>query len=822
MKLFTSTWIVPKWLLVCSSFLLIISSKQATACGPDFTGFYCTYLLNHYTSQEKFYPYQLDPNYAFYNDNYFYQENENEERQDPQHDVKYNIAEWKKYLNIKNNDADEALKTVIYGVNKEPKETPFANVKNASTLLTAIITSNKKETLETYFTLLQEYKNNFVISSNDAWSYTSYSNSIPFVDVNNFVSKCKTQFNKTTDDFIKWRYLYLMMRVYHFNKLHTETIDLWQQLAQTLPQDKWLAQYWCEGVYSGALLRTNQMDKSIYYAARQFVNCPDQHMEAMQTYLWSGKKWKTALPYCKTAADTLAVVMIDGLHHPEPDLEHIATIASIDPNAEVLKLLWLRETSKIEQYWINTDENVESAFMFFEDEKNKEIQNVFGSANYFKDYAALSKQLLQQTTNQSVKTTIGNALAYYFYRKKDWATCNYYLQQIESTAKNDIEQQQFLLLKNLLQMEQIGNLNTNQIATVLFSAKQRNRATPHLQHYLIHQEIAPYYLAKKDSITAFWLYALDNSFDYNGIATFNFYNSNCSPEGWNSNGFATYLLTQCFSANTIANLRKQYANKTSSNEIEKAILKIIKFEGGDSLFVQLLAQKYMLAEKWKEAQPLITNCNKEYASKLGPNPANLQVNDCIQNVEGVSENTSIPAIINLMHTLQQKVKAAGNASDKLLYATALYNLSFYGKNHYILDNHWNHNNSSYTAYYASDSFQTSVYLNGVDRDYMPLHASYKNYFYLTTAEKYAKQALPLLTNAEDRAKCTWLLAKCWQKRCPLKLKQQEGGYYSIVSNYEENSFNNPYFNNFNQLYNQTVFYNNVQSNCTYLQIFEKR
>jgi hypothetical protein len=820
MKPFISTWIAPKWLLACSSIFLVLFSKQVRACGPDFTGYYCTYLLNHYTEQEKFYAYQLDPNYTFYNSNNDYYDREAETLQDANSYTKYNLAEWKKYLGIANHSADEALQSVIYGKVVQQGETPFVNAKDASSLLSAIVLKNKKQEINNYFLLLNEYKKT-VATSNDAWNYNTYTNSAPIADIDNFVYKCKIQMNKTEDQFLKWRYLYMILRAYHFNKHHAQAIDAWQQIAPNLSQDNQLCQYWCEGIYSGALLRNRQMDKSIYYAARQFVNCPDQHKEAMQTYLWSGKNWKSALPFCKNSADTLAVIMLDGLHHPEPDLEHMQSIATIDPNADVLKILWLRETSKIEQYWLNSDGKFVDNY-YFEEEKSKAIQRTFASTYYLEDYLQLSKKILETTKNESVKTTIGNTLAYYFYRKKDWASCNFYLQQIENTKKVGIENQQYLLMKNLLALQQSGNWNVEQVANVLFNNKQENGTSPHLQHYLIHQEIAPYYLSNKDSLSAFWMYAYDNSYSYSGNPEFSLYNGNYSPEGWNNSGFATYLINHCFGPSTIMQLRKQYNSKKGNTETASKVLQKIQLIGGDSLFNMILAQKCMLAENWVAAQKLLPACPKEFTQKLGSNPANLQVNDFTSNLEGLAENTSVAAIVNLMNTLQQKAKAAGNASDKLLYATALYSLSFYGKNHYILDNHWHHNNSSYTAYYASDSVQTSFYNNGIDKDYMPMNAAYKNYFYLTTAEKFAKQALPLLSNAEDRAKCTWLLAKCWQKRCPLQFKKTEYGYWDMTADYEENSFKNPYFSNFSQLYATSAFYEEAFSNCSYLQIWSKR
>ena len=121
-----------------------------------------------------------------------------------------------------------------------------------------------------------------------------------------------------------------------------------------ISQDHSLAQYWCEGMYAGALLRMKQYDKAIYYSARAFANCPDQKMEAMNTYLFSNRNWKSALPLCKDASDSVYVAMLEGANEPLPNMEFANMVYQKNHGSEILKFLWLSEAHKMEEDWVTT------------------------------------------------------------------------------------------------------------------------------------------------------------------------------------------------------------------------------------------------------------------------------------------------------------------------------------------------------------------------------------------------------------------------------------------------------------------------------------
>jgi len=270
-------------------------------------------------------------------------------------------------------------------------------------------------------------------------------------------------------------------------------------------------------------------------------------------------------------------------------------------------------------------------------------------------------------------------------------------------------------------------------------------------------------LKQKDTSTAFWANTAANCFDAD---SFMLYSQDYSPESFNHSNYATYLLNHHFKIQQVEELKKAYTEQKGKSELETSLIKSTGLIDGIKLLNLVIARKYMLAEECDNALLLWPELPVSYTKRTGPNPANFYINEYIEDdsVQMRKNTYPVKAIVELAQKL--KTNAVLSAKDKLLYGTLLYNLSYYRKNHYVLDNHWNHSQSM-VAYYKYDSVDTHLFLNGNDLYQMPLHNSYQTYFHLKSAENYLQNALTGLTLDEDKAQCTFLLAKCWQKCCPV-------------------------------------------------------
>lgn len=817
MKLSISTLTAPKFKIIFISLTLLFSIK-IKACGPDFSGYYFTWLMEHYKENNKFYPYQFDISNQFYS--LSWNDEEHESKQPDR--TKYNIDLWRNYLQLPLSIHDSDLKNFIY--NNSSKKIANLLLEKKSTknqIAQNIFSKNNSVEIFSYFLYLNIYKEQLAPDINE-WDYDTYTKYRSKDTIKEFVKSGEKLFNSTNDVFLKWRILYTNLRAAHFNKHYDIAIQQFNQYYPKLPNDNTLPQFWCEGIYSGSLLRTHIDDKAIYYAARTFANTPDQYQYAMNTYLWSNRKWTTALPYCKNKNDSIAVTLLEGANNPYPSMEFINLVYKTNPTSPELKLLWLREAAKLEMFTYGNSK-INENYLLDKDYNPINIDSIYKHRKVIANYIKIGETILSNKENLPAKVSVGNCLALFYYHFKRYQEAQNCINKISTLPKDEIEQAQYALLTNLIKFKKDNQFDNKAFIQLIKYYKKipYGNFNQHIGHYLMYNELAPYYLAKKDTFTAFWAYTTTSIFDFDSISSYYF--DNGSPEGWNTNSYASYLLTQRFSIQDIEKLKSQFLAQKGENEMQTFYIQQTKFTNGVRFFDELITKKYLLNEQWDIALTLLPKCTKEFVETMGPNPANFKINDTIEDTKTTKNNFTVKQIITLANTLKVNAQKTSDsfANDRLLYGTLLYNLSFYGKNHYILDNHWNFNNSSYTAYYKTDSVDAYLHLNGDDFYQFPMNNSFENYFYLTTAEKYLKQALPQLQSNEDKAKCVFLMAKCWQKRCPTKWGKSEYGYTTNLINYVVNSIKNPYFKELLK-YKDTKIHQNIFSSCSYYEMFFKK
>jgi hypothetical protein len=759
-------------------------------------------LLEQYTYNHKLFSYQFDANNKFYSNGYYGEDYESGPIVMPNHLT--NIALWRAYLNLPTSIQDTTIDQFIYQTSvvhlAALNAMQLRKTKSNKPIEQAILTKKNAAEIIDYLNLLYEYKTT-IIHEGDQWDYTSYTNATPLATVTTFTKKCTSLLNKTKDVFLQWRLLYTAQRANHFNKHHAQANALFTTYYPSISKNNSAEQYWCEGMQAGALLRLKDDAQSTYYAARAFANSADQFESAMNTYLFSNRNWQAALPYCTSKKDSVYVALLEGANHTLPNMDYIQFVYNANPAAEELKLLWMREANKIE-YFLNTG----AYHNFYIGENLIDVDSIYKQNNLIAQYIAFANKILANPNTVPVQVTAGTAVASFYYHQKNYSKALQYLDLIKNNPKDSIETTQYLLLLHMATLKNTNQFNAQHFQDLLknFQTFTSDQFNNHVGYYLLHNEIAPHFLQSKDSSTAFWAYVKANCFSTDN---FEIYGQDYSPESFNSSNYATYLINHCFSIEQVRQLKKNFLAKKGKSDFETYLIKNCQFLHDEKFFDEAIAKKLMLAEQWDQALAMVPQLPKSYTERMGPNPANFKTTDFIDEASD-KKNFSIAQIITLAAKLKANAQKpdAAFATDKLLYASLLYNLSFYGKNHYVLDNHWNHASDNISGYFLTDSIEAHVYINNQDEYKHPMHASYRNYFYLFNAEQYAKKALLQLATNEEKAKCTFLMAKCWQKRC-------------TQTDYVQNSLESPYLANLFSLYKSTAIQEEIFNSCSYYRMY---
>jgi hypothetical protein len=804
MKLFILTWIARVSKIICCGSLLMIA-EQSKACGPDFSNYYLTYLLEHYQYGNRFYDLQFDPEHRYYS--------KGEDFGTPTLDTKkYNIIAWKKILKIETNNQDSLFTDVLYTSNNS--ETFIANLNNCNNYKTAIIANPE---IEKYFSYLYTYKNKYA-PNNDDWDYGKYTKSINLETITPYCNDLEKQINETKSNPLQLRYLYLLLRTTHLNLHYSTTINLFEKYKKLCTNQNMLEQNWCEGIVGGAYIKANQQAQGIYYTARVFSKSDDQYREALCTYNQSKKDWQGALAYCKNTADSIAILLLQTAQNPIPDVSMVENIYRINPQHEAIQLLWLREANKLETYLLNRQNNDYELYNSNADEP-KNMTAIIKKNNYIKQFVALGNTMLANP-NTAHKATIANVLAYYAFRIKQYAMAKQYITIAKKSVPTVMEIPQTEILEQVITLQESQKINYVSVLNCL----KKNEKFPkyglasHINHYLLYNELAPLFMKNKDTNSAYWCYALSSALDADSTGA---YIGDYSPEAFNTSTFDSYLLLHQFGISDINKLEKQFIAKKGNNELANYCIANIQFKNGKKSFAELKAKKYMMMQQWDEAIALIPQLPASYLATKTMNPVNVYYNDIINYTPKMDSlrTFSVAKILTLANTLKQNADKK-IAKDQYLYGVLLYNLSYYGKAHNVVDNHWSHSNYNISSYYKTDSVNVYYYQNEKQFEAQKMSPLFYNYFYCTDAEAYLHKALDNLQTPEEKTNCLWMLAKCWQKRCPVKItRNKEYGYVESYGDYVNNALKNPYFKQLQTQYTATQAYQNVKGNCDYFKLY---
>jgi hypothetical protein len=157
-----------------------------------------------------------------------------------------------------------------------------------------------------------------------------------------------------------------------------------------------------------------------------------------------------------------------------------------------------------------------------------------------------------------------------------------------------------------------------------------------------------------------------------------------------------------------------------------------------------------------------------------------------------------------MKALAEKEKqGSASAEDLFKMASGFYNMTYYGR-----------------------AWEMVKYeRSGADGYYIPKDATpfEKDYYGCFTAESYFKKAMEASADANFRARCLFMMAKCAQKQVPRPQFQDFPNKYEAFELAEKQYMplfkNNKYFPQLVKDFSNTAFYKEARNTCSYLKDF---
>lgn len=802
--------IFKKLSLIFSVFLIAFFGEIAInlACGPesDPYDYYPTYFLNNVQGDEY-------ASFAYNQMVYLYNDRDFETEED------VNGQEWGKYLGVKKGDVIDAM----------------YDVDSATSIL---LKAFSKQTFKKFPDSLR--KNHFLsrLTENpNASKYFRFTKSCePYIAVNFDYWNVKQKdsaamiqkgcdaldsINKvSTDNFLKLRYAFQAQRMFSYAGDSGQAESTYHKFIKNAKIASAI-KGWSLAIHAGKVADNNE---SAYLFSKVFNSNPEKRVLAYKNYKYTKSDVNEVLKFAKNNDEKATILAINAFGDPTYNLKTLKEIYKLSPKTLLTGALLVREVNKLEEKIIRSDQIAKDfPTIYYErwgDAINKDSLQNAGLSD-LKNIKAFALQLAKDKKYPQPELGILTAAYLSWMEKKD-ALADGYLQKLNPQKLPDRLHDQYRIIDLLIKGRKIkkGNSFNEDVLTPTLKWLDKKRFAENAK-----KPAQEYYYNWRDA---------ENRFTK---TTRNFYQQILAPSYLKKGDTAKAALAMLKGDAGHRNFLKQVKLKDMSFQTitfwqkrltPKIMARLAKyrsardFHGMDSLLA--MSSKSITSNDFYELYGTAYIRDHQYGSalkmfnKISPKYKYLDTDDWLANdsifysipfvetirdypkqhvsaKEAFNKKTFVKKMIRL-----QKLTVSDKKNAAVYYfkmANAVYQTGYFGNSWFLISYDWT----------SFDNFNPIQYAFEMD---------YKKAY---QAKKWYTKARSLSKDANFKAKCTFMLAKCEQQQIP---RSSEISYYIHNKDYKmfmRANINNPYFNELKLKYSQTPFYQTVLGECSYLRDF---
>lgn len=798
-----------KLLLIFSVFLITFFGEIAInfACGGEVDpyDYYISYFHNNVEGDEY-------SSFAFNQMQYL---NSEDERED---ETEINSKEWANFLGINKEDVhkvmyetDSATSVKLANYNGKITELPDSLQKN--TFIQSL--SKQKNALKYYLFA----KNCEPYANVDFNLWDPKPRDSVAMDAKAKEALSLTESEK--DSFLRLRYAYQAQRMFHYAGLHNDSKTTYDKFINGNKENS-AVKGWALALYAGSIRRLGNSEQSAYLFSKVFAGSPERRVQAYKNYYYNSAPVNGALKYAKSNDEKANIWAINGFGNPESNVESLNKVYQYEPKSLLNGALLVREVNKLEQALIADNDIAKISYnYYFTDDNNPKYKDSVKNINlkHLNEIRNFAVKLASE--KKYPQPELGTLTAAYlsWVENKDFLASNY-LAILNPNKLPERLRDQYRITELLLKAKNIkkGNPfnendllptlkwldekrfeeNKNQVNDWDNEDKRFSRTTRNFYQ----QILAPAYLKLGDTAKA----ALAMVKGDLGSRTLK-ENSLFQNMSYQTKSFwQQYLTPKSMQGLAV------YKTKISGNDVTALLAKALNQLKNDD-FYELFGTTYLRTHQYDRAVQMFAKVSPNYTyfnpenwyaqeenSKLYANPFVQTINDYPKKY--VSAKASITKKSFAIEMLRlQKLTASDKKNASLYYykmANAVYQTGYFGNSWFLISYDW----SSY------DNNSPSKY--GYDIDYKKAQ----------TAKAWYLKARALSSNADFKAKCTFMLAKCAQKQIIMNSQSLSFGYYDKddvkYKDFIRANYNNPYFKELRLKYSKTPFYQTASTECSYL------
>ena len=788
--------------LCVSTGLLFIPANSFT-CGPseDPYDYYTSFFSNRPAGKE-YKPFYYTSLLTFYDE---WNEDTTARQQDKV------IDEWMAYgKTAKRSDAValvyESPAEDVTGLAKAVNgATPLPSSLKANSLAQALV-RDKKTGAVTY---LQFAKKTAALSPASQWEEAPKRDSLA---INKYLAEAASLFAKETDPFLKNKWAFQRCKVAFYNHRYTDCVRLYDE-------------YFNEGNASavnelalsykaGSLFRVSKDAEAAYTFSKLFAGSYSDKKQHYLGFWWASNFADASLipaytALCKNNLEKANMVAMFAMFGTSYKLNEMQKVYELNPSSPLLPLLAKRDIHKLEEEYLTPT--------LVKEKGGKALYTSFAD---LREEGGKAKSSLQtQATKTSVffsklsddksvanKSLYSLGAAYLLYTTKDYEGAKATLAKVKEAQTDAASKDQTQLINLLIATSELKAVSKESEAGLLplmkwlvQKAKSDEEYRPFCRNFF-SEILAQKYEQQGDGSRAALAYAL---------ADMGFVRVNTSEDSYFYPQAIDYVRTDL---NTEALLNLYNVMTTPQSESEKFFVQNASFKRDAVVDVigtsHLRDRDYAKAIDWfgKAARPepmMETQYNYDTGkeTKIAVNPLYDYLNDWQRYGKSSSTPYTKLSLAKKLLELKTTIDGTDTVADKAklyyTYATALYNMSYYG-------NAWN----------AVAYDRSSVDWN--EGNYKL--AWQKEYYSVYEARTYYQKAYDAAVNKEYKAACLFMVIKCAQRQLvrPGYDYKNEATSEKAAKAFEKQFKYNPLFQKFKTEFGTTKFYQYAYNRCSYL------
>lgn len=634
------------------------------------------------------------------------------------------------------------------------------------------------------------------------------------------------------DSFLKLRYAYQAERMLHYAGSHEESKEVYEKFVKGNKSNS-AVKGWALALYAGSIRRLGNPEESAFLFSKVFATNPERRIQAYKNYYYNSAPINGALKYAKTNEEKANIWAINGFGNSDFNTESLYQVYQYAPKSQLTGTLLVREVNKLEQALIEANDIAKISFDYYfsynERSKAKDsVRNVnLRQLNDIRNFA-----IKLATDKKYPQPELGTLTAAYlsWMENKDAVASNY-LSTLNPEKLPEKLRDQYRITDLLIKAKNIkkGNaFNENDLLPTLKWLDEKrfaeNNSHPGDKYYdwadeedkrfsrttrnFYQQLLAPAYLKLGDTAKAA-LTMVKGDLEYK-IVKDNSLFKNMSYQ-------TTAFWQQFLSPKSMQGLLN-YKKKAVVNDVTGLLSKALNQLKNDD-FYELFGTTYLRTHQYEKAVQMFAKVSPNYNyfnpenwyaddadSKLYANPFIQTINDFPKKYVNAKASITKKAFAAEMSRLQKLITSDKKNASIYYYkmANAVYQTGYYGNSWFLISYDWSTYANASPAKY------------GYDVDYKKAQ----------TAKSWYLKARALSTNADFKAKCTFMLAKCAQKQIILNAKLNSFSYWDKddvkYQNFINANYNNPYFKELKLKYSKTPFYQVAAGECSYLGDFIAR